>query len=169
MKDSIVKCPLSKSLVSFFILSSRLCILHFLGHGCPLELSASLALANEVDYPTPVFINGKCVSKHGDCYCFLIQHHFPMLIGEPKFHSWGRCTIALTSMHSDLRFNPSSGLCINLYYIHITWILYWGVITTPQDAHQRLVLQVYLGLNTLEFSAIHIGRSFRKLLLSYQT
>ena len=55
MKDSIVKCPLSKSLVSFFILSSRLCILHFLGHGCPLELSASLALANEVDYPTPVF------------------------------------------------------------------------------------------------------------------
>ena len=31
-------------------------------------------------------------------------------------------------------------------------------ITAPQDAHKRLVLQVYLGLNTLEFSAIH--RSF---------
>ena len=27
-------------------------------------------------------------------------------------------------------------------------------ITTPQDAHKRLVLQVYLGSNTLEFSAI---------------
>ena len=27
-------------------------------------------------------------------------------------------------------------------------------ITTPQDAHKRLVLQVYLDLNTLEFSAI---------------
>ena len=52
--------------------------------------------------------------------------------------------MALTNMHSDLRFNPSSGLCINLvsylyysvilYYIilyYITWILYfasWGVI-----------------------------------------
>ena len=37
-----------------------------------------------------------------------------MLVCEPKFHSWGRCTIAVTNMHSDLKFNPSSGLCINL-------------------------------------------------------
>ena len=28
-------------------------------------------------------------------------------------------------------------------------------VTTPQDAHRRLVLQVYLGSNTLELSAIH--------------
>ena len=28
-------------------------------------------------------------------------------------------------------------------------------ITAPQDVHKRLVLQVYLGSNTLEFSAIH--------------
>ena len=27
-------------------------------------------------------------------------------------------------------------------------------VTTPQDAHGRLVLQVYLGSHTLEFSAI---------------
>ena len=27
-------------------------------------------------------------------------------------------------------------------------------IPTPQDAHMRFVLQVYLGLNTLDFSAI---------------
>ena len=27
-------------------------------------------------------------------------------------------------------------------------------VTAPQDAHRRLVLQVYLGSNTLEFSAI---------------
>ena len=27
-------------------------------------------------------------------------------------------------------------------------------VTAPQDAHNRLVLQVYLGSNTLEFSAI---------------
>ena len=51
-------------------------------------------------------------------YCFLIlHHHFSTLVGEPKFHSWGRCTIALTNMHSDLRFNSSSCLCINLHYI----------------------------------------------------
>jgi len=54
-----------------------------------------------------------------------------MLVGEPKFHSWGRCTIALTTMHSDLRSNSFSGLCINYLY-YITWILYftfWGVIS----------------------------------------
>ena len=28
-------------------------------------------------------------------------------------------------------------------------------VTTPQDAHRRLVLQVFLGSNTLELSAIH--------------
>ena len=41
-----------------------------------------------------------------------------MLVGEPTFHSWGRCTIALTNMNSDLRSNPSSGLCINLYHLY---------------------------------------------------
>ena len=33
-------------------------------------------------------------------------------------------------------------------------------VTAPQDAHKRLVLQVYLGSNTLEFSDIHIGKMF---------
>jgi len=41
-----------------------------------------------------------------------------MLVCEPKFHSRGRCTIVLTNMNSDLRSNPSSGLCINLYYLY---------------------------------------------------
>ena len=45
-----------------------------------------------------------------------------MIVGEPKFHSWGRCTIALTNMHSDLRSNLSSGLCINLD--DINYIIY---------------------------------------------
>ena len=44
--------------------------------------------------------------------------------------------MALTNMHSDLRFNPFSGLCINLV------ILYYLSITAPQDAHKRLVMQV---------------------------
>ena len=55
-----------------------------------------------------------------------------LLHGEPKFHSWGRCTIALTTMHSDLRFNLSLAcMCINLVILYyITWILFasWGVI-----------------------------------------
>ena len=38
------------------------------------------------------------------------------LVGEPKFHSWGKCTMTLTNIHSDLRSNASFGLCINLYY-----------------------------------------------------
>ena len=29
-------------------------------------------------------------------------------------------------------------------------------ITTPQDAHERFVLQVYLGSKTLEFSAVKV-------------
>ena len=28
-------------------------------------------------------------------------------------------------------------------------------VTAPQDAHRRLALQVYLGLNALEFSAVY--------------
>jgi len=54
--------------------------------------------------------------------------------------------MALTNMHSDLRFNPFSGLCINLVI---------SSITASQDAHKRIVVQVYHGLKTLEFSAIH--------------
>jgi len=61
-------------------------------------------------------------------YCFSFSTTFPRLLhGEPKFHSWGRCTIALTNMHSDLRFNPSSGLCINLYCIILFCILGYKV------------------------------------------
>ena len=51
-------------------------------------------------------------------------------------------------------------------------LLYWytSKVTTPQDAHRRLVLQVYLGSNTSEFIGEIVIRRFRKqssLLLSY--
>ena len=36
----------------------------------------------------------------------------------------------------------------------INFLVLTTSITAPQDAHKRLVLQVYLGSNTLEFSAI---------------
>ena len=38
--------------------------------------------------------------------------------------------------------------------IHFVCI-YSSKVTTPQDAHGRLVLQVYLDSNTIEFSGIH--------------
>ena len=66
-------------------------------------------------------------------------------VGVIKFHSWGKCTMPLTNIDSDWMSNASSRLCIILlYYI----ILYTSKVTTPQDAHGRLVLQVYLGSNT---------------------
>ena len=42
------------------------------------------------------------------------------VVGLPKFHSWGKCTMPLTNINSDWMSNASSGLCINLviYIIH---------------------------------------------------
>ena len=39
------------------------------------------------------------------------------VVGVPKFHSWGKCTMPLTNINSDWMSNASSGLCINLYCI----------------------------------------------------
>ena len=40
------------------------------------------------------------------------------VVGIPKFHSWGKCTMPLTNINSDWMSNASSGLCIiMLYYI----------------------------------------------------
>ena len=95
------------------------------------------------------------------------------VVGVPKFHSWGKSTMPLTNINSDWMSNASSGLCIILGYI-ILIILYYIILyyeqsnRTPRcsrkvsaadllwlEHFQWLVLQVYLGLNTLEFSAIN--------------
>ena len=60
------------------------------------------------------------------------------VVSVPKFHSWGNCTMPLTNINSDWMSNASPGLCITLLLHCIAFI------TTPQDAHKRLVLQVYL-------------------------
>ena len=46
------------------------------------------------------------------------------VVGIPKFHSWGKCTIPLTNklINSDWMSNASSGLCIILGY----YIIYAG-------------------------------------------
>ena len=35
------------------------------------------------------------------------------VVGVPKFHSWGKCTMTLTNINSDWMSNVSSGLRIN--------------------------------------------------------
>ena len=34
------------------------------------------------------------------------------VVGVPKFHCWGKCTMPLTNNNSDWMSNASSGLCI---------------------------------------------------------
>ena len=50
------------------------------------------------------------------------------------------------------KFVPIMEHLISLSYHYISTIT--SKVTVPPDAHKRLVLQVYLGLNTLELSAI---------------
>ena len=33
------------------------------------------------------------------------------VVGVPKFHSWGKCTMPLMNINSDWMSNASSGLC----------------------------------------------------------
>ena len=77
------------------------------------------------------------------------------VVGVPKFHSWGKCTMPSTNINSDRMSNASSGLRIILCYLFILS----SKVTAPQDAHGRLVLLVYLGSNTLELSDI-VGKIF---------
>ena len=39
------------------------------------------------------------------------------VVGIPKFHLWGKCTMPLMNINSDWMSNASSGLCIILYYL----------------------------------------------------
>ena len=39
------------------------------------------------------------------------------VVGIPKFHSRGKCTMPLTNINSDWMSNASSGLCIILGYL----------------------------------------------------
>ena len=44
------------------------------------------------------------------------------VVGIPKFHSWGKCTMPLTNIN--WMSNTSSGLCIILCYIILGYIIY---------------------------------------------
>ena len=50
------------------------------------------------------------------------------VVGVPKFHSWGKCTMPLTNINSDWMSNASSGLYIILVILYyITRVLHLGV------------------------------------------
>ena len=55
------------------------------------------------------------------------------VVGVPKFHSWGKCTLPVTNINSDWMCNASSGLRINLFiyiilFMRILYFASWGVI-----------------------------------------
>ena len=53
------------------------------------------------------------------------------VVGVPKFHSWGKCTVILTNINSDWMSKAFSGLCIILlyfiilHYLHYLYYLYY--------------------------------------------
>ena len=68
----------------------------------------------------------------------------------PKFHSWGKYTMPLKIISSDWMSNASLACVLFIFII----LFISSKVTGPQDAHGRLVLQVYLSSNTSESSAI---------------
>ena len=56
------------------------------------------------------------------------------VVGVPKFHSWGKCTMPLTNINSDWMSNASCGLCIILIilvsYLRGSFISHLGVLFT---------------------------------------
>ena len=38
------------------------------------------------------------------------------IVGVPKFHSWGTCTVPLTNINSDWMSNALSGLCYIMFF-----------------------------------------------------
>ena len=51
------------------------------------------------------------------------------VVGVPKFHTWGKCTMPLTNINSDWMSNASSGLCIILVilFMLVLQVASWGV------------------------------------------
>ena len=47
------------------------------------------------------------------------------VVGVPRFHSWGKCTMPLININSDRMSNTSSGLCIILVVLHYVIVIPW--------------------------------------------
>ena len=53
------------------------------------------------------------------------------VVGIPKFHSWGKCTMPLTNINSDWMSNASSGLCIIYLFIYLYYLYYIFILRGP--------------------------------------
>ena len=51
------------------------------------------------------------------------------VVGVPKFHSCGKCTMALTNINSDWISNAFSGLCTNLLILIMLYFLCESIIS----------------------------------------
>ena len=61
------------------------------------------------------------------------------VVGVPKFHSWGKCTMPLTNINSDWMADAFSGLRIILYYIILYYILRGSFKVTMNKLCARLL------------------------------
>ena len=82
---------------------------------------------------------------------------------------WGQFPFIVLTHHQPgkVRYNSYMYITEHSARCALKKMILLSSITTPQDVHKRLVLQVYLGSDTLEFSAIasYIGKN--SLLLGY--
>ena len=69
------------------------------------------------------------------------------VVGVPKFHSWGKCSMLLTNINSDWISNASSGLCINLHYIIYAGplLLFFIIDESIISRLQKIVITAYKG------------------------
>ena len=69
------------------------------------------------------------------------------VVGVPRFHLWGKCTIPLTNINSDWMSNASSGLSIILFILRGSFVLHNNILLTKFcQCHWTLLLYYYLEL-----------------------
>ena len=63
------------------------------------------------------------------------------VVGVPKFHSWGKCTMPLTNINSDWMSNASYRLRIILGYIilYYTWVTHCAKDLAPRTSAFALI------------------------------
>ena len=80
-----------------------------------------------------------CKLKQVDAYYILIPHTLPLIMTSCIYTMHGSEELKVSEMKNSIQQD-----CLQLCTSRVT---------APQDYHKRLVLQVYLGSNTLEFSS----------------
>ena len=69
-----------------------------------------------------------------------------IVVGVPKFHSWGKCTMPLTNINSDWISNASSGLCM-LFMLSI-YVIYAGPLFHILGCNVVLYYNIGTGTST---------------------